>query len=128
MNQLFGSCRTKPFSMVVEGYVDPDMTERDFIDLCCSIGDSLDFCICVPKTITEIRRFRVPDGVSCTNTFSFHVTFPNNRGTKSANKKFVAEKMAHLLEVVLEKDLPVGLEGIFNRTGKKTYAILHVPD
>ena len=62
-----------------------------------------------------------------TNKFLFHIVFPENRGTKSANRKFVEEKMAHLLEVVLEDDLPVGLEGKFDSSGMKTYALIKVP-
>jgi len=123
MNQLFECCITKPFSMVLEGFVDSKITERDFIDLCCSIGESLDFCICYSKTIVEIRKFKIQDGES---RFSFHVTFPDNRGTKYANKKFVAENMVKLLQCVLEDDLPVGLEGEFDCSGKKTYALIKV--
>ena len=130
MKQLFGSCVTKPFSMVLEGFVDSDISECDFIDLCCSIGDSLDFCICYPKTITEIRKFHVPDTNSpeaYKNKFLFHITFPKNRGTKSANKKFIEDKMEHLLQVCLEKDLPVGLEDTFDYSGKTSFALIKVP-
>ena len=113
--------------MILEGFVDLEITERDFIDLCCSIGESLHFGIYMPKIIMENRQFRVLDSDVYKNKFSFYVVFPNNRGTKSANKKFVAEKMAHLLEVLLEKDLPVGLEDNFDTTGKKSFALLKVP-
>ena len=110
--------------MVLDGVTDPEMSERDFIDLCCRIGESMDFCICYTKTIVEIRRFHFPDAY--TNTFSFRVEFPENRGTKAANRRFVAEKMAHLLEVVLRDSLPVGLENVFDPSGQKTFAIIKV--
>lgn len=114
--------------MVLEGVVDSEMPECDFIDLCCSIGDSLDFCICVSKTITEVREFRVRDvSGGYTNRFSFHVVFPENHGTNAANRAFVKQNMVHLLEVVLEDDLPVGLEGEFDSSGKKTFALIKVP-
>jgi hypothetical protein len=124
MNRLFECCAGKPFTMVLEGFVDPEMPECDFIDMCCSIGDSLDFCICYEKTITETRQFRTPCAEGYKTRFSFHVLFPTNRGTKRANKAFIKEKMARLLEVCLEKDLPVGLEGAFDHSGKKTFALL----
>lgn len=116
--------------MILEGVVDPEISELDFIDLCCSIGESLNFCICYTKTIVEIRRFHKSDTTSPTaykNTFSFHVTFPDNHGTKNANKMFVADNMARLLEVCLEDDLPVGLEDTFDSSGKKTFAVITVP-
>jgi len=115
--------------MVIHGVVDSDRTETEFIDLCCSIGDSLHFCICFTKKIIEIRRFHVADTKSprgYTNTFTFHVTFPDQYGTRDANKKFVEEKLVHLLEVVL--DIPIGLEGNFDPSGKPTYALIQVPD
>ena len=121
---------TKPFSMVIEGFVDSEITETEFTDLCCSIGESLAFCICFPKIITEIRRFHMPDSNSpdgYSHTFTFHVVFPENRGTRNANQRFVADTMVHLLKVVLEDDLPVGLEGTVDHSGKKTYAVLRVP-
>jgi hypothetical protein len=124
MIQFLGCCITKPFSMVLEGFVDSEMSERDFIDLCCSIGESLDFCICVSKTIVEIRRFQITDDGS---SFSFHVTFPDNRGTKYANREFVKDNMVKLLKCVLEDDLPVGFEDDIDYSDKKTYAIIKVP-
>jgi hypothetical protein len=116
--------------MVLEGFVDSEISEWDYKDLCSSIRDKLDFCICVTKTITETTEFRKPDTESprgYKNTFLFYVTFPENHGTRKANKKFVEDKMAHLLEVCLEDDLPVGLEGAFDSSGKKTFAIMKVP-
>ena len=110
--------------MVLDGVADPEMSERDFIDLCCRVGESMDFCICYTKTIVEIRRFHSPDAY--TNTFSFRVTFPDNCGTKGANRRFVAEKMARLLEVVLEDHLAVGLENVFEPSGRKTFAVIKV--
>jgi hypothetical protein len=121
-------CLFKPFTMVLEGTVDSDMCKRDFIDLCCSIGDSLDFGICVQKVIMVNMQFQVFDSNVYKNKFSFHVTFPNDRGTKRSNRKFVADKMLHLLQVLLEKDLPVGLENEFDSTGKKSFALLKVPN
>ena len=126
--QSLGRCIFHPFTMVLEGYVDPEMSERDFIDLCCSIGESLDFCICVSKTITEVREFHIPDASGgYKNRFSFHVVFPENYGTRVANKKFVEEHMANLLKGVLEDDLPVGLEGKFDSSGIQTFALIKVP-
>jgi hypothetical protein len=113
--------------MILEGVVDPEISECDFIDLCCSIGEKLDFCICFTKNIVEIRKFHNDSPEEYKNTFSFHVTFPENRGTKSANKKFIADNMARLLEVCLEDDLPVGLEYTFDSSGKKSYALIKVP-
>jgi len=117
----------KPFAMDLEGVADPEMTERDFINLCCSIGDSMDFGIGYPKTIQEIRRFHTPDKDSYTNTFTFHVEFPTKWGTLHGNKKFVAEKMAYLLPVLLEDFLTVGLEDAIDTTKEKTFGILKVP-
>lgn len=126
--QSLGRCIFPPFTMVLEGYVAPEMSERDFIDLCCSIGESLDFCICVSKTITEVREFHIPDTSGGYKTrFSFHIVFSENHGTRAANKKFVEEHMANLLKGVLEDDLPVGLEGKFDSSGKKTFALIKVP-
>jgi hypothetical protein len=115
--------------MVLEGFVDSEISEWDYKDLCCSIYDKLDFCICFAKTIAEMREFHLPDENSpkgYKNKFVFHVTFPENHGTKSANKKFLEDKMARLLEVCLEDDLPVGLEGVFDSSGKKTFALMKV--
>ena len=126
MSWLFECCVRKPFTMVLEGVVDSEISERDFIDLCCSVGDSLDFGICYAKTIVEVRKFQVPDTVGYQNKFSFYVTFPNNRGTKSANRQFVADKMARLLEGILEDDLPVGLEGKLDYSGQQTFALITV--
>ena len=126
MSRLFQSCIRKPFTMVLEGFVDSEISEWDYKDLCCNIRDKLDFCICVTKTITETIEFHMPDPKGYKNTFSFHVTFPENHGTRKANKKFIEDKMAHLLEVCLEDDLPVGLEGMFNSSGKKTFALIKV--
>jgi len=105
--------------MELEGYVDPEMTETEFNDLCQSIRDSLDFCICVTKTITEVMLFE-------SKKFSFSIVFPDHKGTKAANKKFVEDKMAHLLEVCLGDYLPVGLEDRFVTIGKRTYGLLKV--
>lgn len=127
MYRLFESCMTKPFSMVLEGVVDLEVTETEFIDLCCSIGDSMDFGICYPKTITEIRQFHTRYAIGYKNRFSFHVIFPNNKGTKNANKKFIEDKMAYLLERLLEDYLPVGLQDKFDYSGKMTYAVIKVP-
>ena len=99
--------------MQLEGFVDPDMSERDFIDLCSNIYDSLHFCIIVEKTIVVVRKFDM-------NKFIFYITFPNNHGTKSANKKFV-EDMTYFIQTVLEDHIPVGVDH-----SKKTYAILNV--
>jgi len=118
MNRFFTCYSIKPFTMTLEGFVDSEISERDYIDLCCRIKESLDFCICVTKTITEISDFQVIE--SNKHKFSFHIIFPENRGTKAANKKFVLG-MVHLLEVVL--DLPVSLEG----NSGKTYALIKVP-
>ena len=126
--ELFGCCMSKPFTMILEGHVDSEMSECDFIDLCCSIGDSLDFGICYSKRIAEVRKFQVPDPAGgYQNKFSFHVLFPDKRGTRNANRQFVADKMACLLEGLLEDDLPVGLEGQFDTSGKKTFALIKVP-
>jgi hypothetical protein len=130
MDWLFRTCVSKPFSMILEGFVDSEISECDYKDLCCSIADKLDFCICVTKTITEIRQFHIPDPDSPNgykNTFSFHIIFPENCGTKKANKKFLEDNMARLLEVCLEDDLPVGLEDKFDSSGKKTFALIKVP-
>jgi hypothetical protein len=113
--------------MVLEGVVDPEISERDYIDLCCSIGEKLDFCICFTKNIVEIRKFHSDSLGKYENRFLFHITFPENRGTKNANKKFVAENMERLLKVCLEDDIPVGLEGSFDSSGKKSYALIKVP-
>ena len=113
--------------MVLEGVADPEMTETDFIDLCCSIGDSMNFGICYPKTIQETREFHKPDKDSYTNTFTFRVEFPTKWGTLYGNKKFVAEKMAYLLEVLLADFLPIGLEDTIDTTKEKTFGILKVP-
>lgn len=121
MNRLFTCYSIKPFTMTLEGFIDSNISERDYIDLCCSIRESLDFCICVTKVITEISDFQVTE--SNKKKFSFHVTFPEHRGTKAANKKFVLDNMVHLLEVVLEDDLPVMLEG----NSGTTYALIKVP-
>jgi len=102
--------------MVLEGVADPEMTETDFIDLCCSIGDSMDFGICYPKTIQETREFHKPDKDSYTTKW----------GTLYGNKKFVAEKMAYLLEVLLADFLPIGLEDTIDTTKEKTFGILKV--
>jgi len=107
------------FNMQLEGFVDPHMTETEFNDLCESIRDSLDFCICVTKTITEVMLFE-------SKKFSFYVEFPDHEGTKDDNKKFVEDNMARLLEVCLEDWLPVGLEDKFDIAGKKTYGLLKV--
>jgi hypothetical protein len=115
--------------MVLEGFVDSEISEWDYKDLCCNIRDKLDFCICVTKTITETTEFHMPDTESpggYKNTFSFHLTFPENHGTRKANKKFIEDKMVRLLEVCLEDDLPVGLEGVFDSSGKKTFALIKV--
>ena len=117
MNRLF-TCM-KPFTMTLEGFVDSEISERGYIDLCSDIRDSLDFCICVTKNITEISDFKVIE--SDKHKFSFHITFPENRGTRTANKKFMLG-MVHLLQVVLEDDLPVMLEG--KESEKKTYALI----
>jgi hypothetical protein len=130
MHWLLECCRAKPFSMVLKVYVDSELSETDILDLFSSIRDSLDFCICVKKNITEGRRFHIPDKTSprgYTITFSFHIVFPDNRGSRYANKQFVEEKMLPLLHVVLEEDLPVGLEGTWNPSETKTYALLCVP-
>jgi hypothetical protein len=103
--------------MILEGFVDPEMSETDFKDMCCSIADSLDFCIYFTKTITEFIDVE-------SKKFSFHVIFPEKKGTKKANKKFLEDNMAELLRVCLEDDLPVGLEDKFDRSGKKTFALL----
>jgi hypothetical protein len=116
----------KPFTMVLEGHVDSEMSERDFIDLCCSIGESLDFGICYSKTITEIRQPYI-SGIGYEHKFSFHVIFPEKYGTRFANKKFIEDKMAYLLKGLLEDDLPVGTEGNFDSSGKKTFALIKVP-
>jgi len=116
--------------MVLEGVVDSEISEWGYRDLCASVADKLDFCICVTKTITETIEFHMPDIDSPNgykNKFSFHITFPENRGTKNANKKFVAENMERLLKVCLEDDLPVGLEDTFDPSGKKSYALIKVP-
>lgn len=129
MNYLRNLCTYKPFTMVLEGVVDSQMDKTDFTDLCCSIADSLDFCICYTKTITEIRQFHIP-GSQESSRFSFHVTFPEDRGNIHANKKFVEDKMVQLLEVVLKDSLPVGYEGGDDYTaykGKTTFAIIKVP-
>jgi hypothetical protein len=105
--------------MELEGFVDSEMTEIEFNDLCESIRDSLDFCICVTKSITEVMLFE-------SKRFSFHVVFLDNKGTKAANKKFVEDKMERLLEVCLGDWLPVGLENKFDTSGKKTYGLLKV--
>lgn len=107
------------FNMELEGFVDSDMTETEFDDLRESIRDSLHFCICVPKSITEVRLFE-------SKKFSFYVEFPDHEGTKADNKKFVEDNMARLLEVCLEDWLPVGLEDKFDTSGKKTYGLLKV--
>ena len=115
--------------MVLEGFVDSEISEWDYKDLCCSISDKLDFCICFTKTIMETREFHIPDTESpggYKNKFLFHIIFPENRGTKSANKKFVEENMVRLLTVCLEDDLPVGLEGTFDYSKKKTFIIIKV--
>jgi len=128
MIQIFGKYIFNPFTMVLEGFVDSEMPECKFIDLCCSIGDSLDFCICVSKTITEVREFQVQDASGAyTNRFSFHIAFPENRGTNAANRAFIKQNMVRLLTGVLEDDLPVGLEGEFDSSGIKTYALIKVP-
>ena len=126
MFRLFKRCMFKPFTMILEGFVDSEISEWDYKDLCCNISDKLDFCICFTKTITETREFHVPDPKGYKNKFLFHVLFPENRGTKSANKKFLEDNMARLLEVCLEDDLPVGLEDVFDSSGKKTYALIKV--
>ena len=129
MIRLFKRCMFKPFTMVLEGFVDSEISEARYIDLCCSIGDSLDFCIYFTKTITETRQFHITDTESpggYKNKFLFYVIFPENHGTKSANKKFLEDNMARLLEVCLEDDLPVGLEGVFDSSGKKTFALIKV--
>ena len=118
MNRLFTCYSMKPFTMTLEGFVDSEISERGYIDLCSDIRDSLDFCICVTKNITEISDFKVIE--SDKHKFSFHITFPENRGTRAANKKFVLG-MLHLLQVVL--NLPVFLEG----NSEKTYALIKVP-
>lgn len=107
------------FNMELEGFVDSEMTETEFADLCESIRDSLDFCICVTKTITDVMLFE-------SKKFSFYVEFPDHEGTKADNKKFVEDNMAHLLEVCLGDWLPVGLEDKFDTSGKKTYGLLKV--
>lgn len=113
------SCFSPNFTMKLEGYVDPDMTETEFDDLRESIRDSLDFCIYVRKIITEVRLFE-------SNKFYFNVVFPDHKGTKAANKKFVEHNMVPLLEVCLGDYLPVGLEDKFDTTGKMTYGLLKV--
>lgn len=113
------SCFSRTFTMQLEGYVDPEMTETEFNDLCQGIRDSLDFCICVTKTITEVMLFE-------SKKFSFSVVFPDHKGTKAANKRFVENNMARLLEVCLEDYLPVGLEDKFDTTRNKTYGLLKV--
>lgn len=126
---MFRCCMTKPFTMVLEGFVDSEMCERDFIDLCSSIGESLDFCICYEKTIVEVRKFREPcvDSIDrYKNKFTFYITFPKNRGTKHANIIFIKMNMLSLLKCVLEDDLPVGLENDFDCSNKKTYALIKV--
>jgi len=130
MHWLLECCRAKPFSMVLKVYIDSELSETDVLDLIYSIRDSLDFCICVKKNIAEGRRFHIPDKTSprgYTTAFSFHIVFPDNRGTRYANKQFVEEKMLPLLQAVLEDDLPVGREGTWNPSGTKTYALLCVP-
>lgn len=113
------TCFSRTFTMELEGCVDRDMGETEFNDLCQSIRDSLDFCICVTKTITEVMLFE-------SKKFSFSVVFPDHKGTRAANKKFVEDNMARLLEVCLGDWLPVGLEDKFDTAGKKTYGLLKV--
>lgn len=113
------SCFSRTFTMELEGHVDPEMTETEFNDLCQSIRDSLDFCICVTKTITEVMDFE-------SKKFSFNIVFPDHRGTKAANKRFVENNMARLLEVCLEDYLPVRPEDKVDKTENKTYGLLKV--
>jgi len=129
MINLFRCCMTKPFTMVLEGFVDSEMCEQDFTDLCCSIRESLDFCICYEKTIAEVRKFREPSPESIDrykNKFVFYITFPNNCGTKHANKKFIEDNMLRLLKVCLEDDIHIGLESNFDCSNKKSYALIKV--
>jgi hypothetical protein len=105
--------------MELEGFVDSEMTETEFADLCESIRDSLNFCICVTKTITDVMLFE-------SKKFSFYVEFPDHEGTKADNNKFVEDNMVYLLEVCLGDWIPVGLKDKFDTSGKKTYGLLKV--
>ena len=116
--------------MVLEGFVDSEISEWGYRDLCSSVADKLDFCICFTKTITETIEFHIPDADSpkgYKNKFLFHIIFPENYGTRGANKKFVEDNMLRLLKVCLEDDIEVGLEDSFDSSGKKSFALIKVP-
>jgi len=118
-----------PFSMVLDGIADPEMTERDFIDLCYYIKQTLEFGIPFPNTMTEIRNFKEPDDspLGYKNTFSFQINFPNHQGTRDANIRFIEDKLENLIYVLLIDYLPVAFETSIDFSGNKTYAVIKVP-